>query len=69
MNSDISWNSRVDNQALLHKGKIHRNLNSIAAKLKLDHLEPEKPDAQLSENNNWLASLANKIEALDNAIV
>jgi len=30
---------------------------------------PEKPDAQLSENNNWLASLANKIEALDNAIV
>ncbi len=68
MNADISFNSRVANQASFSQSKIHKHLNSIAEKLEVDKVEIEKAEPQLSENNTWLANLAKKLEALDGAL-
>lgn len=68
MNADISYNTRVANQAALEKGRFHKALNKLAGQLGVDLSEAAEPEPKLSENNSWIASAANKVELIADTV-
>lgn len=70
MNADISYNSRVANQASISKGKVYKELNELCEKLQVQPPEVKTSDVdpQLSENNTWIAVLAEKLKRINIAV-
>lgn len=65
MNSDISYNSRRDNEASILKTGILMRLKLIAEKLGVE-VPDVKPEPTLCEENTWLARLNDKLECMLN---
>lgn len=70
MNADISYNSRVANQASLQKGKVYEEVEALCEKLQVQvpTVHTSDVDSQLSENNTWIAVLAEKLRRINIAV-